>query len=49
MEQQLAETLSQVRGRIATLVHQQQVAEQQAQEAAFVAQVQTRTRSPVAG
>jgi len=40
VEQQLAETLSQVRGRIATLVHQQQVAEQQAQEAAFVAQVQ---------
>jgi peptidoglycan DL-endopeptidase CwlO len=36
-EQQLSQTLSQVRGRIATLVHQQQVAEQQAQERAFLA------------
>ena len=35
----LSETLSQVRGRIATLVHEQEVAEQKAQEAAFVARV----------
>jgi peptidoglycan DL-endopeptidase CwlO len=40
VEQQLAETLSQVRGRIATLVHEQQVAEERAQQAAFEAQVQ---------
>jgi cell wall-associated NlpC family hydrolase len=38
-EQNLTETLSQVRGRIATLVHQQEVAEQQAQERAFQARV----------
>jgi peptidoglycan DL-endopeptidase CwlO len=38
-EQQLRSTLSQVRGRIATLVHQQQLAEQAAQRRAFEAQV----------
>jgi peptidoglycan DL-endopeptidase CwlO len=38
-EQQLSETLSQVRGRIATLVHDQQVAQQRAEERAFLARV----------
>jgi len=38
-EQQLRSTLSQVRGRIATLVHQQEVAEQAAQRRAFLAKV----------
>jgi peptidoglycan DL-endopeptidase CwlO len=39
VEQQLSSTLSQVRGRIATLVHEQEVAEEQAQEQAFLQKV----------
>jgi cell wall-associated NlpC family hydrolase len=39
VEQQLSETLSQVRGRIATLVHEAEVAQQKAEEAAFLAKV----------
>ncbi len=38
-EQKLTDTLSQVRGRIATLVHQQEVAQQKAEERAFQARV----------
>ena len=39
VEQQLSSTLSQVRGRIATLVHEAEVAQQKAEEAAFEAKV----------
>jgi peptidoglycan DL-endopeptidase CwlO len=39
VEQQLQSTLSQVRGRIATLVHQAQVAQEQAEQRAFEAKV----------
>jgi len=45
VEQQLTSTLSQVRGRIATLVHQQQVAQQQAEERAFEARVAAERRA----
>jgi cell wall-associated NlpC family hydrolase len=48
VEQQLNETLSQVRGRIATLVHEQQVAEERAQQAAFLAQVRAERQAQLA-
>jgi peptidoglycan DL-endopeptidase CwlO len=47
-EQKLTETLSQVRGRIATLVHEQQVAEAQAEERAFLARVAAERQAQLA-